>query len=143
MINGSHLASAVYEEAHFIAARTTVTAAPELTTDERLALDVKQWPLPSAPELAEVIEKTFWASLLVEEGRPCRPRLLYMPSTDDQRPIHWFEDAIPLNCEALRKLTPAQGPRGYLRWKHTPEGPIISGIQVHEGDGPPNLIIVG
>jgi hypothetical protein len=91
-------------------------------------------PLPEPERIARVIEEMFWASLLSEEGRPCRPRLLYTTESD-RRAGHWFEDVVPLTRQALRMLAPTQGQRGYLSWTFGPKGPVITGVHDHcDGD---------
>lgn len=73
-------------------------------------------PMPITQEqLAEALDECFHASLLTEEGRPARFRLLLAPEEDlplDGEPNReaWrlaFESPMPLNAQELRRLSPA------------------------------------
>ena len=79
MIDSKYLADVVLQEARLLAHSVTFNEAPNLTPEEKFAREVAQFPLPDCEAIASVIEEIFWASLLKEEGRPCRPRLVYFP----------------------------------------------------------------
>jgi len=57
--------------------------------------------------------------------------------------VHRLAKPIRLNRDALRKLTPAQGPLGYLTWDYASASgeAEITGIQGREGGDPSDLII--
>ena len=89
----------------------------ELSPDEQFAGACAQSPVPEKEVAKQVIEETFWASMLTEENRPCRPRLIYSPSGKGRNYLtHWLTTRIPLNRDTLRKMTPTQGPLGFLVW---------------------------
>ena len=121
----------------------------KLSPDQRFGRVVAHSPLPGKTHIASVLEEVFWSSLLTEEGRPCRPRLLYIPrdsipgrQDESRRPLHQFETPTLLTRENLRKLSPAQGPLGYLIWDSLGGKPEIIGIQGRQGGDPTNFTII-
>lgn len=105
--------------------------------DEPLAAARRGASLPSKPVLVEVITELLWASTLEEEGRGCRPRLLYAAD-----PLHAFTDeAVWLQREQLRKRSLAHGPRGYLTWAATGGRPCLTGIMPKYENHPAGLIL--
>lgn len=143
MINGIELMQSVHGEARVMAERMTFSDARFLDTGSKLARMMGTSPLPAPESGGPVLDEVFWATLLAEEGRPCRPRLLYLPTADERSPVHWLDAPVPLTRGTLRKLSPAQGPMGYLTWKFDHDKPFITGIQAREGGDPHNLIIAG
>ncbi len=141
MIKSIDLANAVHEEAHGIASRIPESETPHLRNGDRLAWLLAHWPLPTVKEMIPVIEEVFWASLLTEEGRPCRPRLLYSTVVDTERPVHWFSEPIPLNRESLRKLTSIQDDTCYLVWKIADHHPVMIGLQARESSDPNQFLL--
>ena len=116
MIQTSHLIDMLRNEMRHYANGVKFQDDQDLTLDAKLARLLDKSPIPNDDQISYIIEDVFWASLLAEEGRPCRPRLLYKPDRDNQGMDHVFVKAIPLRRETLRKLTPAQGPLGYVVW---------------------------
>jgi len=102
---------------------------------------VARWPLPERGRLATIIEHVFWTSLLTEEGRPSRPRLVYAPSRESGYVVHWFTEAKPLTPATLAKLAPACGPLNYLAWHLEAGSPLLTGIVSHQGAAPFDLIV--
>jgi hypothetical protein len=139
------LTSAFFEEARLFAERMRFNEESHTEgsdTEEKFARLMASSPLPSSAQLCSVIEEVFWASLLTEEGRPCRPRLLYSPGREQVRPsVHQLARSVPLTRETLRKLAPVQGSLGYLAWDYGSGGMEITGVQGREGGDPGNLII--
>jgi hypothetical protein len=139
------LTSAFFEEARLFAERMRFNEESHTEgsdTEEKFARLMASSPLPSSAQLCSVIEEVFWASLLTEEGRPCRPRLLYSPGRKQVRPsVHQLARSVPLTRETLRKLAPVQGSLGYLAWDYGSGGMEITGVQGREGGDPGNLII--
>jgi hypothetical protein len=128
VIDGSTLAAMIDAEARHRAAKSAVDG--EGTAAEKVLREFQKCPLPPTSILAFVVEELFWASLLEEEGRPCRPRLAYVLDEVDARPTaHWFETPVGLHRESLRKLTPTQGQHGYLTWTIGKNGPVVTGVQ--------------
>jgi hypothetical protein len=129
MINSLELAEEVLEEVHILG-REMKFNNEELTPEEQLERAITQVPLPDKQALVHSVEEVFWASILTEEGRPCKPRLIYSPR---QRKISWtaqrFVNALPLDRDTLRKLSPAQGPLGYLLWACESGRAEIIGVQ--------------
>ncbi len=134
MIDRAALAAVIDEEARLRALKMPGDSSPDLDPAARLARQLQKSPLPPTERLAVVLEELFWASLLEEEGRPCRPRLLYTLGDHASTSGHWFEEAVPLSREALRKLAPTQGRHGYLTWTIGMRGPVIVGIETKPGD---------
>jgi hypothetical protein len=142
MIDSSRLTLAFQEEARSLAARMTFSDAPHIGPDEKFSKLLASHPLPETEQICYVLDEAFWASLLTEEGRPCRPRLLYLPKQEPARQaVHWLAKPVPLNRNALRKLSPAQGLLGYLVWDYKASTAEITGIQTREGGDPAGLII--
>jgi len=133
VIDNRALAAIIDQEIRLRATQTTSKEDGSVSSQERLARQLQKSPLPPTEVLGVVVEELFWASLLAEEGRPCRPRLLYGVLGEGSTG-HWFGEPVPLTRETLRKLTPTQGPRGYLSWKLGERGqPVITGIQNERG----------
>jgi len=142
MIDSNHMTDVFFDEAHLLAESIAFSDAPHLTPDEKYQRAVEQSPLPARDAVVAAIEEVFWASLLTEEGRPCRPRLSYDPKREPNgKQVHWLERPEPLARDRLRKLTPVQGPLGYLTWDDVSGKPEITGVQRHFGAGPDGLII--
>ena len=80
----------------------------------------KENPFPSSKIVEKVIHEAFWASLLTEESRFCRFRLIYRTSSTQQTLLtQIFEkDSYPvLTQEKLRSLAFAHDPiHGGLIW---------------------------
>jgi hypothetical protein len=92
--------------------------------------------------IVSVIEEVFWSSMLKEESRPCRPRLLYFPERDTvHSATHRLKNPVMLNRDNLRKLTPAQGTLGYLTWDSSAGKPEIAGIQGRQGGDACDFVI--
>jgi hypothetical protein len=106
----------------------------ELTPEEQFARSCAQCPLPTKENARFVIEEVFWASMLTEESRPCRPCLIYCPRSKDRgNAAHWLGTPVPLNRDSLRKLTPTQGNLGYLIWDCELGSPEIIGVEGSHG----------
>lgn len=82
MINSQELADVLLEEIRLLGESISFSDAPDLTSEQKFARAVVQFPVPSRETIASVIQEVFWASLLKEESRPCRPRLLYFPNRE-------------------------------------------------------------
>jgi len=54
--------------------------------------------------------------------------------------VHRLEKPVPLDRKHLRKLTPVQGPLGYLTWDCVSGKPEITGVQ---GYHPGRMFAVG
>jgi hypothetical protein len=142
MIDSQNLTDILLKEARFFAQRMQFDDAAALMPDEKFARLLEMHPLPEPKEISSVFEEVFWASLLTEEGRPCRPRLLYAPRQECMRPaVHRLANPVPLTREALRKLAPVQGPLGYLTWDCVSGAAEVTGIQGREGGDPSNFIV--
>jgi hypothetical protein len=72
MIDSSRLTLAFQEEARSLAARMTFSDAPHIGPDEKFSKLLASHPLPETEQICYVLDEAFWASLLTEEGRPCR-----------------------------------------------------------------------
>lgn len=74
---------------------------------------------PPVEAFLHVAEQLVVASTMTEEGRPCRPRLVYRPP-HSARPTYLsfeFGQSLPLDAESLRKLAFAHaGEMGALIW---------------------------
>lgn len=106
----------------------------DLTKDEQFRRASVQFPVPPKDAAAMVVEEAFWASMLTEEHRPCRPRLIFSPRKKDRgSATHWLEKPVPLNRSSLRKLTPTQGGFGYTVWDYESGIPEITGIEGRQG----------
>lgn len=134
MIDHVTLANVIDEEARIRAQQLPPGSDTTLTAAERLARQLQKSPLPPTERLAVVLEEMFWASLLEEEGRPCRPRLLYTLGDGASTSGHWFDEPVPLSRETLRKLAPIQGRHGFLTWTIGARGPVIIGVETTPGD---------
>ncbi len=142
MLDSQELAGLLLQEARLLGQSIRFQDAPDLTPGEKFARAVAQYPLPDRDTAASVLEEVFWASLLTEESRPCRPRLLYSPRQETtSRAVHRFENPILLNRDHLRKLTPIQGPLGYLTWDCVFGNPEITGIEGRQGGEPCDFTI--
>jgi len=149
MINPREITRILHEEIKLFVEQTTVLHAPEvtpanLTPEEKLARELANHPLPPDGGIADVIEEVFWASMLTEEGRPCRPRLLYVSRQESifmRQAVHRLATPVPITRASLRKLTPAQGRLGYLTWDCVSGIPEITGVQGREGGDPPRFMI--
>lgn len=126
------VAETVLAEAYAFAAASSFSDGPE-DSDGKFERFKSDSPLPSGPELAQVLRETFWASLIAEEGRPCRPRLLYAPSSPpDGAPVVTLVKPVSLDRAQLRKFSPAHGDTGFATWRFYSEGtPMIDGIRSH------------
>lgn len=117
MINPRDIAAVLHEEINLFIEQTPILHAPEvapvtLTPEEKLERELVNCPLPDIDQISHVIEEVFWASMLTEEGRPCRPRLIYLPrhhSLFMRGAVHRLVAPIRLTRASLRKLTPSQG----------------------------------
>jgi hypothetical protein len=106
----------------------------DLAPEEQFKKACDGFPLPKKDTAAIAIEEAFWASMLTEENRPCRPRLIYSPREKERgHATHWLKSPVPLNRSSLRKLTPTQGGLGYLVWDHGSGIPEIIGIEGYQG----------
>jgi hypothetical protein len=133
MISNVELANVILEEARLLGESITFDGA-KLTPEEQFARAIVQFPLPGREAIACVLEEVFWASLLTEESRPCRPRLLYFPGRETVHgATHRLKSPLTLTRDSLRKLTPLQGPLGYLTWDCVAGKPEIAGIQGRQG----------
>jgi hypothetical protein len=139
MINVQELVDVVLEEITTYIEQSSLELAP-LTSEERRDRMLSFFPLPDTRQISHVIDEVFWASMLTEEGRPCRPRLLYVPKQPGLRPrvprlkggrraVHRLAVPVALTRATLRKLTPAQGRLGYLSWDCVSGTPEITGVQ--------------
>jgi len=142
MIDSSGVAQALHDEAksHVQGMRFSPPES-DLGFEKNWERQVAKWPLPEPHILAQIIEQVFWTSLLTEEGRPSRPRLVYAPSRESGYVAHWFADAKPLTSESLAKLAPACGPLNYLAWHLERGSPLLTGIVSHQGAAPFDLIL--
>jgi sensor domain DACNV-containing protein len=142
MLNSHELADLLLQEVRLLGQSITFQDALDLTPDEKFARAVVQYPLPDRETTASILEEVFWASLLTEESRPCRPRLLYSPRQETMSSaVFRLENPVLLNRDSLRKLAPTQGPLGYLTWDCMSGKPEITGIQGRQGGDPPDLTI--
>jgi len=141
MLDPTRLARLVHEEARALAIQISRHDESSGSADN-LASELSRLPLPEQKPLARVLGEVFWASTLVEEGRPCRPRLLFLPSGDRARAAHWLTRPIPLTRESIRKLSPAHGPLGYLTWSLNAQSAYVTGIQTRQGDEADDLVVV-
>jgi hypothetical protein len=144
MIDAAQIARIFDEERIGFTGGIEYSDTPALTPEEKLARAHASFPTPALEAIARVIEEVFYASFLTEEGRPCRPRMLFAPSRPGwpQEPVHRFTAPVPLNRDTLRKLVPAQGPLGYLTWSCDSSGePVVTGVQMHQGGGPSDLVV--
>ena len=133
MIDIAELTNAVFQETRLLGESMKFDNL-ELSADEQFARACAQFPLPTKEAAATVIEEVFWASLLTEESRPCRPRLMYSPRSKDRgHSAHWLDTPIHLDRDSLRKLTPTQGSLGYLIWDSVREYPEIIGLEGSHG----------
>jgi hypothetical protein len=106
----------------------------DLAPEEQFRRACDGSPLPKKDTAEIVIEEAFWASMLTEENRPCRPRLIHSPREKERgHATHWLAKPVPLNRSSLRKLTPTQGGLGYLVWDHESGIPEIIGIEGYQG----------
>jgi hypothetical protein len=117
MIDSLKLTSILLEEARLFSGRVNFNDTTDLKLEEKFERLVASHPLPESKQISFAVEEVFWASLLTEEGRPCRPRLLYSPRQECMRQaLPRLPKPVRLDRDALRKLAPAQGPLGYLTW---------------------------
>jgi hypothetical protein len=136
MIDSHTLADTFLEEVRRFTLRMVFSDAPNLTPEEKFVRGTADIPLPGREAIASLFEEVFWASLLTEESRPCRPRLLYSPRQETVKGlVHRLEKPALLNRGSLRKLTPVQGRIGYLTWDCDSGKPEITGIQAFRGVG--------
>jgi hypothetical protein len=144
MINSQDVADVLIEEIELYVENIKLEPPPEPppTPEEKMAQMLASHPLPDRHTIAAGVEEVFWASLLTEEGRPCRPRLLYVPRQQSmRRAVHQLAVPAALTRAILRKLTPAQGRLGYLTWDCVSGTPEITGVQAREGGDPSDLTI--
>ena len=141
MIDADKIAHIVTEETKMHAERTTIDKDYGLSVTEKLSRLEKLAPLPAFNDLVKTLESAFWSSTLFEEGRPCTPRLLYLPQFENGRAVHWLDNPVSLTPESLRKLTPLQGIQGYLIWGIDKGVPKITGIMSWQGWDPISFII--
>jgi hypothetical protein len=142
MIDVRGLTLALQEEAEAYAERAQFADRPDLSPAEKFLELAESHPLPDEARIQSVIEEVFWASLLTEEGRPCRPRLLYVPRQEPMRQaVHRLAKPVPLTRDYLRKLTPVQGRLGYLTWDCVDGHPKVTGVQGREGGDPGDFTI--
>jgi hypothetical protein len=142
MIDSQQITDLLLEEAHFLAEHVNFSDSPTLHGDAKFERLISETPLPEKQHISFLIEEIFWASLLTEEGRPCRPRLLYSPRQGSmRRAVHRLAKPVPLNRDLLRKLAPVQGPLGYLIWDCTSGIPEITGVQGREGGDPCDFMV--
>jgi Probable sensor domain DACNV len=80
MMNPQEIVKVFLEEIKILPERVTFNPPPEARTLQELLTD---HPLPDNQSISFVIEEVFWASLLTEENRPCRPHLISL--TSDKR----------------------------------------------------------
>ncbi len=142
MIDSCDLAEALHEEAKSLVQGMLFSPKEsDLGFEKNWERQISKWPLPEGPLLAQVIEHVFWTSLLAEEGRPSRPRLVFAPSRESGYVAHWFKEPKPLTPQALAKLAPACGPLNYLAWHLEAGSPLLTGIVSHQGAAPFDLIV--
>jgi hypothetical protein len=83
----------------------------------------------SSGPLAEIIKTAFYASLTIEESRPCRARILLCVDGYYIRNLIQFDNVMPLSINDIAKLSPAcQAPNRALAIKLTDEQPKIIGL---------------
>jgi hypothetical protein len=112
MINSNDVIDVLLEEIKLHVGNIKLEPSPEppLTPEEKIERMLADCPLPDTQKMSFSVEEIFWASLLTEEGRPCRPRLLYVPRQESMRSaVHRLAAPVALTRATLRKLTPAQG----------------------------------
>jgi hypothetical protein len=136
MIDAKVVAQAILEEWR-IWVDSVVYGTPEETAKLSSEQKAAHWaPVPNLDALATVVEEMFWASLLTEEGRPCRPRLVYMTkpreeaAPNDALFHHHFADPRPVTRADLRRLSQIQGGEGYVEWRDPIGSPVITGLFV-------------
>jgi hypothetical protein len=137
MINAQELADIFLGEAHNQARSISFQEFSDLTPEQKVEKAKEHHPLPERDVIADVFEEVFWASLLTEESRPCRPRLIYRPrQAEMSQAIHRLVRPVELTREHLRKLTQVQGPLGYLVWDVESNTPEIIGVEGRQGGDP-------
>lgn len=83
----------------------------------------------SSGTLAEIIKTAFYASLTIEESRPCRARILLCVDGKHIRNLIHFDNVMPLSINDIAKLSPAcQAPNRALAIKLTDDQPKIIGL---------------
>lgn len=127
MINATELARGFIEELRQYVARADLTTNRGTVTDveEKYSLMIPRDSLPTVEPTAQVIEALFWASMLFEEQRACRPRLTYNPYAALR---HKFSTPAALDKQSLRSLSQVQGAEGALHW--TDEGDQLTIVGV-------------
>ena len=133
MIDAAAVANVVFQEARLLGESMKFDSL-NLSAEEQFVRSCEQCPLPSKEIAKLVIEEVFWASMLTEESRPCRPRLIYCPRSRERgHSAHRLSRPARLNRDVLRKLAPTQGPLGYLLWDCESEFPEIIGVEGTHG----------
>lgn len=141
MISGIEIAQTVLDEVRIFAPQLMYPNSPQLEPEQRLARRLKEYPVPNADSISCVVEEVFWASLLTEEGRPCKPRLVYLPRETQRQAVHYFSEPKPLTRDTLRKLTPTHGALGYLTWNDAHGRPLLTGVQAPQLEAPADLTV--
>lgn len=133
MVDFEAIADEVRREAQTFAGVSHFSDAPDLSEEGKFARFCAAAPFPPEHELAVVLREAFWASLLTEEGRQCRPRLMYSPTQPiDEAPVVSLVKPVSLDRANLRKMTPAHGETGYATWRFFSDDlPMITGIRSH------------
>jgi hypothetical protein len=106
--------------------------------------------VPSAAQLASILDAAFWASLRNEEGRPVTLSLAFARAAAAKHPFV-FATPLPLDAERLAKISPAverpgihlgvaEGALGALEvWGYTRQLPLSA--MVLEAAGPGLLVV--
>lgn len=98
--------------------------------------------VPSAHDLALVLEAVFWASLRKYEGVPTKTRIYLAPRQPLESDIRTVAFDTDLTEDSIRKLSPAHGREGGLVVRAVEEGLRVAGICVrHDAQHPPPLLL--
>jgi len=138
MFDSRALAEAVLNEITAFIARIEYRGQPDKPLAEKLAEHLARHPVPSIEELANVIEQAFWASLLSEESRPVRFRLVIHDEarTGHMLGTHEFARPMRLTPEFLKKCAVAHDPStSFFAVSMSPQPAFVTGIGVERLKG--------
>jgi hypothetical protein len=145
MLDADRVATLVIERARARASATTfmtvaggATVHHPYTDQEKFAQSFPAFP--TIYELAEAIRAAYYTSLLTEEARPCRPRLVFA-SRELHPPVHLFNEPVPLDVPNLRRLCFAAGSRAGLTWVARSGKLYLTGI-IAEEEAPWTRLII-
>ncbi len=100
-------------------------------------LDPSVAPIPTHREIEALLDVTFLASLLEEEGRRTQFRLAFVGSqgaVNSQLAVFTFRQPVPLTARAIAKLAPAVDPgNSYLGIEADSDGQLRAWGIIHRG----------